>query len=151
MNEVISLAWILDPTRASHDCKSLTECVVLQASPGVIGCIERLVLAGWKEVGGGDTIDCTLEDWMEVFFEVGMGDPCRRCGRDSGGRRAVGGDGEAYKVGGRCVYSGIHGGIHGCGRCGGGWLLWGEWILEYDQFLSGLPSYLNFGGATIQI
>lgn len=124
MNAVISLAGILDPTRASHDCKSLTECVVLQASPGVIGCIERLVLAGWKEVGGGDTIDCTLEDWMEVFFEVGMGDPGRRCGRAG---RAVDGDGEVCKKGGRCVYGGIYGGIHGCDCCGGVVDIWLTW------------------------
>ena len=33
---------------------------------------------------------------MEVFFKVGMGDPGRRYGRDSGAGRAVSGDGEVY-------------------------------------------------------
>ena len=98
---------------------SLTECIVLQASPGVIGGVKRLFFAGRKEVRGRDAINCTLEDWMEVFFNVGIGDPDRRCGRDCGAGRAVGGDGEVCKESGRCVYSGIYGGIHSCDCCGG--------------------------------
>ena len=73
MNALVGLAGIRLPTLTSYDRESLTEYVVLQASPGIVGCIECLVLAGWKEVGGRDAIDCTLEDRMEVFFEVGMG------------------------------------------------------------------------------
>ena len=42
-----------------------------------------------------------------------MGYPGRDCcGRDSRAERAVGGDGEVCKEGGRWVYSGIYGGIH---------------------------------------
>ena len=64
---------------------------------------------------------------MEVFFKVGMGDLYRPCDSDSGAERAVGGDGEVYKEGGRCVYDGIYGGIHGCGCCGGVVDIWLTW------------------------
>lgn len=83
MNTLVGLAGIRLTTLASYDRESLTECVVLQASPGVVGCVERLIFAGRKEVGGGDAIDYALKDRMEVFFEVGMGYPCWGCGRGS--------------------------------------------------------------------
>ena len=73
INIFVGLAGIRLSTLASHDRESLTEYIVLQASLYVVGCVERLVLAGRKEVGGRDTIDYTLEDGMEVFFEVGIG------------------------------------------------------------------------------
>ena len=44
MNILVGLAGIRLPTLTSYDRKSLTKCVVLQASPGVVECIERLVL-----------------------------------------------------------------------------------------------------------
>lgn len=93
MNTLVGLAGIRLPTLASHDRKSLTECVVLQASPGVVGCIERLVFAGREEVGGRDTIDCTLEDRMGVFFKVGMRYPERISDGDRRDRRT---DGEVF-------------------------------------------------------
>ena len=69
-------------------------------------------------MGGRDAINCTLEDWIEVFFKIGMGDLGRRCGGSSGAGRVVGGDGEVCEDGGRCVYGGIYGGIYGCGHGG---------------------------------
>ena len=89
-------------------------------------------------MGGRDTIDFTLEDWMEVFFKVGMGDPGRRCGRDCRAGRAVGGDGEVCKERGRCVYSGIH----ACGCCGGGVDVWLTWCSLIEIFGVGLE-YLH--------
>ena len=65
MNTLVGLAGIRLPTLASHDRKSLTECVVLQASPGVVGCIERLVFTRQKEGGERDATDYTLEDRIE--------------------------------------------------------------------------------------
>ena len=72
MDTLVGLAGIRLPTLASHDRRFLIKCVVLQASPGVVGCIERLVLARRKEGGVRDAIDCTLEDRMKVFVKVGM-------------------------------------------------------------------------------
>ena len=82
MNTLVGLAGIRLLTLASHHRESLNECVVLQASPGVVWYIKYLVLAGRKEVGGGDAIDRTLEDRMEVFFKVGVRYPGRIGGDD---------------------------------------------------------------------
>ena len=72
INALIGLAGIRLSTLTSYDRKSLTECVVLQASPYIVGCIECLVFAGRKEVGGRYSIDYTLEDRMEVFLKIWM-------------------------------------------------------------------------------
>ena len=90
MGTLVGLTGIRLPTLASHDRKSLTECAVLQASPGVVGCIERLVFTRRKEVGGRDTIDCTLEDRMEVFVNVGIRYPGRISDGDRRDRRTDG-------------------------------------------------------------
>ena len=93
MNALIGLAGIRLPTLTSYDGESLTECVVLQASPSIVGCIECLIFTGRKEVGGRDSIDCTLEDGMEVFFKVGMRYPWRIGDGDRRVRRI---DGEVF-------------------------------------------------------
>ena len=79
----ISLAGIRLFTLGSHDSESLTERAVLQASPGIVGCIKRLVLAWRMDVRGRNTIDCSLEDRNKVFFEIRI----RYLGRGSGGDR----------------------------------------------------------------
>ena len=72
MNTLVGLAGIRLPILTSYDRKSLTEYVILQASPYIIGCIECFIFTRRIEVGGRDSIDCTLKDRMEVFFKVGM-------------------------------------------------------------------------------
>ena len=62
---------------------SLTERVVLQASPGIVRYIKRLVLARRKEVKERYAIDCSLKDRDKVFFDIRM----RYQGRGSGGDR----------------------------------------------------------------
>ena len=79
----ISLAGIRLPTLGSHDSEYLTERAVLQASPGIVGCIKRLVLARRMEVRGRNTIDCSLKDRNKVFFEIWI----RYLERGSGGDR----------------------------------------------------------------
>ena len=105
MNTLVGLAGIGFPILASHDSEALTECVVLQASPGIVGRIEGLVLAWWEEVGGWDAIDCALEDWDEVLVKIGMWYPARGVDGDWGGRRTDCGGGEVCYKGGRLVYS----------------------------------------------
>ena len=72
MNTLVGLAGIRLPTLTSYDRESLTEYVVLQTSPGIVGCIEYLVFTGRREIGGRDSIDYTLNDRIEVFFKVGI-------------------------------------------------------------------------------
>ena len=69
------------PTLGSHDSESLTERAVLQASPGIVGCIKRLVLARRMKVREKNTIDCSLENRNKVFFKIRI----RYLGRGSGG------------------------------------------------------------------
>ena len=69
----------------SHDSESLTERVVLQASPGIVRCINRLVLARRKEMRERYTIDCPLKDRDKVFFGVRMRYLGKGSGGDSGG------------------------------------------------------------------
>ena len=52
MYTLVGLAGIGFLTLTSHDSKALTEGVVLQAGPSIVRCIERLVLAGRKKMGG---------------------------------------------------------------------------------------------------
>ena len=83
------------PILISYDRESLTECVVLQASLDIVGCVECLVFAGRKEVGGRDSIDRTLKNRMEVFFKVEI----RYLGRIDGGyKRDRRIDGEVFWV-----------------------------------------------------
>ena len=93
------LAGIRLPILANHNREPWAGCLVLQASPGIVGCIERLVLTRRKEVGGRDAIDCTLEDRMEIFFEIGIGYLRGIGDGDRRGRRTCG---EVFWDGGRC-------------------------------------------------
>ena len=68
---------------STHDSESLTERAVLQASPGIVEYIKRLVLARRKEVRERNTIDNSLKDRNKVFFETRI----RYLGRGNGGDR----------------------------------------------------------------
>lgn len=70
---------------STHDSESLTERVVLQASPGIVRCINRLVLARRKEMRGRYAIDCPLKNGGKVFFGIRMRYLERGSGGDSGG------------------------------------------------------------------
>ena len=83
MNISISLAGIRLFTLGSHDSESLTERAVLQASPGIVGYIKRLVLARRMNVRGRNTIDCSLKDRNKVFLKIRI----RYLGRGNGGER----------------------------------------------------------------
>ena len=68
----VDLAGISLLILTSYDRKRLTERVVLQASLGVVRCIERLIFARRKEMGGRDTIDYTLKERRKVVLETGV-------------------------------------------------------------------------------
>ena len=75
INALVNLAGINLLILSCYNRESLTKCVILQTSPDVVGYIKRLILAKRKEVGGRNTINCTLDNGIEIFFEVGMGYP----------------------------------------------------------------------------
>ena len=77
MYTLIGLAGVGLPTLVSYNGEILIEGIVLQASPGIVGGIERFVLNRWKKMGGWNMINCPLKDRNKVFFKVGMGYPGR--------------------------------------------------------------------------
>ena len=110
VNISISLAGIRLFTLSSHDSEFLTKRAVLQASPGIVECIKRLLLARRMNMRGRNTIDCSLEDRNKVFFEIRIRYLGRGSDGDRGGERTGCGDGELSYKGGRCVYiDGVHG------------------------------------------